>query len=192
MCVGYREVREKRRRWQASRDSNDGKSLVIPVTPVVLGPGSQLFAVDCHHWMCMLADEGVGDVPVTVLADHSGLEPGLFWLTLERLGWCHPCDSEGRRQDYSQIPSSMKELQDDPFRSLASALKRAGVIVKDERAFSEFTWADELRRFMSKCEVEQDFATALTVARAHLQRVEHLKVQLHTKRFTSQMEAPGR
>jgi hypothetical protein len=169
MCVGYREVREKRRRWQAGRDSNDGKSLAIPVTPVVLGPGSQYYAVDRHHWMYMLLGEGVGDVPVDVRADYSGLEPSLFWPTLERLGWCRPYNGEGLRQNFSRMPSSMEELQDDPFRSLASALKRAGVIAKDERAFSEFMWADALRRRMRKCEVEQDFAKALTVARAQLQ-----------------------
>ena len=40
----------------------------------------------------------------------------------------------------------MKDLVDDPFRSLAGELRRVGGYAKDTTPFSEFLWADFLRR----------------------------------------------
>src|SRR3974377_1798791 len=39
---------------------------------------------------------------------------------------------------------------DDPFRSLAGELRRAGGFAKDTTPFSEFLWPDFLRRQMSR------------------------------------------
>src|SRR5215470_10804037 len=47
-------------------------------------------------------------------------------------------------------------LVDDPFRSLAGELRRAGGFAKDTTPFSEFLWADFLRRRMKRKRVERD------------------------------------
>ena len=52
----------------------------------------------------------------------------------------------------------MDQLKDDPFRSLAGALRRAGGFAKDTRPFSEFLWADFLRRRMDRRTVDKYFA----------------------------------
>ena len=44
------------------------------------------------------------------------------------------------------IPKSIDALIDDPFRSLAGGLRRVGGFAKDTTPFSEFLWADFLRR----------------------------------------------
>ena len=44
------------------------------------------------------------------------------------------------------IPSTVSELLDDPFRSLAGELRRAGGYAKAPAPYSEFRWADFLRR----------------------------------------------
>ena len=58
----------------------------------------------------------------------------------------------------------MGELVDDPFRSLAGELRRAGGYAKDTTPFSEFLWADFLRRRIKRKTVEVDFSHALEKA----------------------------
>jgi hypothetical protein len=55
-------------------------------------------------------------------------------------------------------------LVDDPFSSLAGELRRAGGYAKDTAPFSEFLWADLLRRRMKRKLVERDFERALEKA----------------------------
>jgi hypothetical protein len=50
----------------------------------------------------------------------------------------HPFDDKGRRRHYKDIPKSVRDLVDDPFRSLAGELRRAGGFAKDTTPFSEF------------------------------------------------------
>jgi len=53
---------------------------------------------------------------------------------------------QGRRRDYADIPKAVSDLVGDPFRSLAGELRLAGGYAKDTTPFSEFLWADFLRR----------------------------------------------
>jgi hypothetical protein len=76
----------------------------------------------------------------------------------------HPFDDNGRRRNYADIPKSVMELVDDPFRSLAGELRRAGGYAKDTTPFSEFIWADFLRRRIKRKLVEKDFDRALEKA----------------------------
>jgi hypothetical protein len=55
-------------------------------------------------------------------------------------------------------------LIDDPFRSLAGELRRVGGFAKDTMPFSEFLWADFLRRRVKRKMVETDFDRALEQA----------------------------
>jgi hypothetical protein len=52
-------------------------------------------------------------------------------------------------------------MQDDPFRSLAGDLRRVGGYAKDETPFSEFVWADFLRRRLKRKAVEKNYTDAL-------------------------------
>jgi hypothetical protein len=63
---------------------------------------------------------------VTVIANLSMLENDTFWFVLDNRNLMHPFDDEGRRRDHKGIPKSIKDLVDDPFRSLAGELRRAG------------------------------------------------------------------
>ena len=62
------------------------------------------------------------------------------------------------------MPTSVDDLIDDPFRSLAGAVKRAGGYAKDRSPFSEFRWADFLRCRIARELVERDFGRALALA----------------------------
>jgi hypothetical protein len=76
----------------------------------------------------------------------------------------HPFDDQGHRRPYVDIPKSVSDLVDDPFRSLAGELRRMGGFAKDTTPFSEFLWADALRRRIRRTEVEKNFGHALEVA----------------------------
>ena len=60
----------------------------------------------------------------------------------------HAYDADGRRRGFADS-EAVAALADDPFRSLAGELRRAGGFAKDTTPFSEFLWADFLRRRIS-------------------------------------------
>jgi hypothetical protein len=111
-----------------------------------------------------LHDEGVKEVAVTVISNLSKLDQDSFWFVMDNRDWTHPFDADGRRQPYSHLPKSVDKLIDDPFRSLAGELRRAGGFAKDTTPFSEFLWADFLRRRMKRKTVKTNFDHALEEA----------------------------
>ena len=80
------------------------------------------------------------------------------------------------RRDYADIPSSISDLADDPYRSLAGELRRAGGFAKEITPFEEFTWADFLRRRIKPKLLTGDMAAALAAAEklAHDAAASHL------------------
>ena len=164
VTVGMREVDFRRRRW-CEKDSHKAASYLSSHSiPVILGPGTRHYIIDRHHLTRALHDEGVNKVPISVVADMSTLSFDEFWSTLESRGCAHPFDDEGKRRSYDDMPKNVFDLTDDPFRSLAGALKRAGGYAKDKAPFSEFRWANFLRNRIEHETVECDFDRALALA----------------------------
>jgi hypothetical protein len=162
ITVGMREVLEKRKRWREMRKKGEflGKHMI----PVILGPKLRHYVIDHHHLARALHDEDVKNVAVTVVANLSKLESDAFWTVMDNRNWMHPFDADGRRRSYSDIPKSVRDLIDDPFRSLAGELRRAGGFAKDTTPFSEFLWADFLRRRIKRKSIEEDFGQAIEKA----------------------------
>ena len=164
ITVGMHEVREMRKRWRARSATKEETFLGHHMIPVVLGPKQQHYIIDHHHLCRALHDEGQKDVAVTVVAKLDGLERDQFWFVLDNRGWTHPFDEEGKRRHYRDVPKSVADLVDDPFRSLAGELRRAGGFAKDTTPFSEFLWADFLRRRLKPKQVKDDFDKTLAKA----------------------------
>jgi hypothetical protein len=164
ITVGLREVAERRKAWRAKEGKKAARFLGQHMIPTILGPKDRYYVIDHHHLARALHEEGVKSVLVTVLANLSRLEIDCFWFVMDNHNWMHPFDEEGRRQSYEHVPSSVDQLVDDPFRSLAGELRRVGGFAKDTTPFSEFLWADFLRRRMKRKSVEKDFDAALEQA----------------------------
>lgn len=164
ITVGMREVKAKRERWRETGKKKGEKFLGSHTMPVILGPKDRHYIIDHHHLARALHDEGVKNVAVTVVAHLNKLEVDAFWVVLDNRSWMHPFDADGKRRHYDDIPKSVTELEDDPFRSLAGELRRAGGYAKDTTPFSEFLWADFLRRRVKRKLVENDFDRAVEKA----------------------------
>jgi hypothetical protein len=164
ITVGMREVEAKRKRWKEIAGKKGGKFLGNHMIPVVLGPKHRHYIVDHHHLARALHDEGVKNVAVTAIANLSALDSDAFWTVMDNRNWMHPFDADGVRRRYEDIPRSVTGLVDDPFRSLAGELRRAGGFAKDTTPFSEFLWADFLRRRLKRKTVERDFDHAVEQA----------------------------
>ena len=164
MTVGYREVAEKRRRWREYDDDKRAAFLGAHMVPTLLGPKKRHYVIDHHHLSRALLEEGVESVLVTVIADLHHLDKDAFWTVCDHKSWVHPYDAEGVRVGFKDIPKAMGELADDPYRSLAGELRRAGGFAKDTTPFSEFLWADYLRRHVKAKRIAGDFSAALEEA----------------------------
>lgn len=164
MTVGLREVDAKRREWRERSKRDGSEFLGKHMIPVLKGPRGRPYVIDHHHLARALLEEGVEDVAITVVADLSSLKKAEFWIFCDNHGWCHPYDDKGGRCGFDDIPEHIGELTDDPFRSLAGALRRAGGYAKDVTPFSEFMWADFMRRRMKARRLKDDFDGALAEA----------------------------
>jgi hypothetical protein len=83
---------------------------------------------------------------------------------LDNRGWMHPFDENGKRRNYDAIPKTMAEVVDDPYRSIAGELRRQGGFAKDTTPFSEFLWADFLRRRIEPDVADKNFDKAMKEA----------------------------
>jgi hypothetical protein len=166
MTVGMREVGEKRKRWRAHKSKKRAELLGRHMIPVVVGPDKRNYVIDHHHLARALHEEGEKQVLISVIADLTMVDPKAFWTVLDNHRWVYPYDAKGERRSYKDLPKDVVGLKNDPFRSLAGELRRAGGFAKDTTPFSEFLWADFLRRKMSRKTVENDFEKAVEQALA--------------------------
>ena len=165
MTVGMREVKEKRKRWRGHKSEKKRAELLgRHMIPVVLGPDGRYYVVDHHHLARALHDENVNDILVTIIGDLSMVDRAAFWGVMDNKRWVYPYDARGERRRFKDLPKSIKDLKDDPYRSLAGELRRAGGFAKDTTPFSEFLWADFLRRRIARKMVEEHFSRALEKA----------------------------
>jgi hypothetical protein len=164
MTVGMIEVRQKRDAWAKKASQDLAKFLEAHMVPTIIGPDGEHFLIDHHHLARALYDEGVKSVFVTVAADLSRLAADHFWNMMDFHGWTHPYDSKGIRRRYSDLPKTIKDMNDDPYRSLAGELRNMGGFAKDSTPFAEFLWADFLRPRIKSKTIKADFEAALQEA----------------------------
>jgi hypothetical protein len=164
ITVGMREVRAKQKSWAQQDKKKKAEFLGRHMIPVIRGPKDRLYVIDHHHLSLALHNEGVKNVLVTSVADLRSLSDDQFWIYLDNRSWVHPYDAAGRRRSFDVIPRKISGLKDDPFRSLAGELRRIGGFAKDTTPFSEFLWADFMRRRISRSMAKEDFPKALKQA----------------------------
>lgn len=169
LTVGLIEVETKRGSWR--NDQNKGEFLGGHMIPVVMGPKNRPYVIDHHHLARALLDEGQKAVLIQPIAHLCSLSQEHFWRFLDNEGLLHPFDQHGVRCPYSEIPKKISQLKDDPFRSLAGAVRTAGGYAKETRPFVEFIWADYFRSSFKARDIRHHWnrtlEQAVSLARHH-------------------------
>jgi hypothetical protein len=164
MTVGLQEVRRKRNEWKAKTSTDLAEFLAQHMVPTVLGPGGRRYLIDHHHLALALHEEGVDSVFVTTVADLGRMDEDPFWTMMDCKGWTHPYDRKGRRRPHADLPKTVADMADDPYRSLAGELRNIGGFAKDSTPFADFLWADFLRPRIKAKTIGTDFDAAMAEA----------------------------
>lgn len=170
-AVGFEAVAEKRKRYRSAIAAGRHPKILNRRFPVVVGPGDALFVIDGHHWLRALLEEGVDQAMITVAGDLHTLRSDAFWAALEARGWSHCHDADGRRIPPQSLPTRLADLTDDPYRSLATALRRAGLLAKPPGPFGDFLCAEALRMALPAGLARVDYPAALERARLWAARI---------------------
>lgn len=164
LTVGCAEVLYKRQQWRHLDKPAQAQFLSRNPLPAVLGPKGKCYLIDHHHLGLALLKEKVDRVPVDIAADLSGLEKQEFWTVMEHRQWVHPYNARGRRQPCKSLPKRLTALADDPYRSLAAAVRMSHGFQKVALPFAEFLWADFFRRRIANAVLRDDPGAALAAA----------------------------
>ncbi len=134
VTVGLLEVADKRQEWRRNAKKHGPEYLGRHMVPVVLVPKERAYLVDHHHLVRALYEEGVAHVPTSIVFDLSHLGDDEFWSVMDHRHWMYSFNAEGLRRSHRDLPKTIAGLEyDDPCRSLAGALRRAGGYAKDIR-----------------------------------------------------------
>lgn len=145
--VGMWEVARKTQKIAAMDKEKRHRFLQNNPIPVVVGPAPQrqLYMVDHHHLGRALHEAGHKKLYAMVVEDLSNRSPEQFWKEMDRKGYTYLKDARGFEVSPEHLPKSVKQLGDDPYRSLAGMVRRSGGYLKSGIPFAEFQWADYFR-----------------------------------------------
>ena len=164
MTVGMREVSAKREEWRKRPRDSAGKYLGSHMIPAVLGPNGHPWIIDHHHLALAMHLEGVTDVMVSVVAKLDALSQKRFLAFMDAHNWLHPYDAKGKRRGFDELPHALTDLGDDPYRSLAGEVRRAGGYAKSPTPYTEFLWADFFRDRIKLDKLNDHFAKVVAEA----------------------------
>lgn len=160
ITVGMLEVHRKREQWRDRPRDAAGDFLGAHMIPAVIGYDGKPWIVDHHHLVLALHLEGVEKVMISVLARLDHLAKRRFLTFMDAHNWLHSYDEDGRRRDWQDLPRHIGKLTDDPYRSLAGEVRRAGGYAKSPMPYAEFLWADFLRDRIRRKLIGTRFARA--------------------------------
>jgi len=164
LTIGAHEVAQRRAAWEQARGKARAALLAGHMVPGVIGPKGRFYIIDHHHLARALMEAGAHGVFVNALADLSRLSRDDFWITMDHHGWVHTYDARGRRTTFDAIPKRLVDLADDPYRSVAGAVRRAGGFAKETTPFAEFLWAQYFRSRLDARQLRRDFDATITKA----------------------------
>lgn len=147
-AIGMLEVEEKIEIVRGYRKKQIRDFIDENTVPVVSGPGGDLYIVDHHHFLAVCYHVGIKKVRVRLVKDLSKrrMTYAQFWKWMFKSRNAYPyCQfGEGPRKAI-YLPKDIRGLADDPYRSLAWFVRKAGAFENNDRNFAEFKWANFFR-----------------------------------------------
>ena len=133
---------------------------------LVIGPGGEPYLIDGHHLCMAMLKSGKGKtVEALVVANWRSLPVAEFWAKMKENKRVYLYDNRGRGPlEVEQLPKKVTELTDDPYRSLAWAVRDRGGYQKTTVSFSEFQWANYFRKRIEIGPRPKDFEKAVKEA----------------------------
>lgn len=121
-------------------------------TQFILGPNEGIFINDRHHYSSALHHSNLKNdqkfVAGQIVQDWSDKKPEKFWTMMVDKNWAFLKDKNFNPIDYTEIPTSLDDLNDNPYRSLVSQVFREHAedgIAKVGIPFEEFFYGEFLK-----------------------------------------------
>eukprot|EP01094_Clydonella_sp_ATCC50884_P008484 TRINITY_DN1799_c0_g1_i1.p1 TRINITY_DN1799_c0_g1~~TRINITY_DN1799_c0_g1_i1.p1 ORF type:complete len:409 (-),score=77.06 TRINITY_DN1799_c0_g1_i1:9-1235(-) len=146
------EVMKKRELHEELYDQGESHRRMQRLVPLVLGPEG-FYITDRHHFSKSLLHS---DLPLDekliaceVIANWMSTDSEEFWRLMYEHSFVWLFDNNGLGPMHPLfLPSSLRHLQPDPFRTLAYFLRINGVF-NDNAFYTEFKWGQYLRQFIA-------------------------------------------
>lgn len=136
--------------------------------PVVRGPKNQTYLIDHHHYLRACWELKIDSYDLQIVKDLSKLDEVEFWNFMIKRNWCYLHDQFGMGPHApALLPMDIRCMSDDPYRSLAWALRDIELIHKKKTPFFEFQWAAFFRQNLTiRLRSKSDFKDAIAEAKA--------------------------
>ncbi|GAM17775.1 hypothetical protein SAMD00019534_009500, partial [Acytostelium subglobosum LB1] len=162
MAHVMRKVDELKTLKQSKGNDQVVQFLQAHPAPVVL-KNHDIYLIDNHHLCRALyelrgeffsdldfkSDTATSTAPrcfVKVVSDLSAMDTESFWKKMDDERWVHPYDHNGKGPvPFNHIPTHIKDLKDDIWRSVAALVKIQGGFKKTMIPYAEFQWANFFR-----------------------------------------------
>jgi hypothetical protein len=127
----------------------------------IKGPDELFYLIDGHHRTRAIAEEDMPFIYITVKKDFSDLTMTEFLDRMVQNQYVWLYDENGERHSSPiDIPNSIMDLKDDPYRSLAEDALNDGAYDATDTLFQQFYWANFLRTKISKSTIDGDYDVA--------------------------------
>jgi len=154
--IGLYQV-EYTKAWLNLIDS--GKSQIFPsineflqqkIVPVVIGPEGKLYMVDNHHTMRAIWDyyQGEPNIKVSIKILQNWQDKSDFWTAMQTNNYTY-LGPPGAEINPREIPNSIGDLTDDPYRAAVGMAMQWGFFEKPQgeaKYFYELKWGDCLKK----------------------------------------------
>jgi hypothetical protein len=146
-AIGYWEIDRRAEKVMTKNAKKMGKYLEEHVGKIVVGPSGEPYIFDRHHMAFLMFRTGKSPfIYATVEANFASLPADSFWKEMVARQWAYLYDGRGKGPlDPRQLPRKISDLEDDPFRSLAWAVREQDGYHASREPFAEFRWANYFR-----------------------------------------------
>ncbi len=159
-AIGFDEVNDKVERLRDKSASALRDYLLVHSIPIVIGNGKKFYVIDHHHlanslWKVAKGKNKAGidtanaAVVVQVMMNWRHLQGYHFWQSMFRARWVHLFHPNGGGPiSPEKLCGHVKDLGNDPYRSLSWYVRKRYGYAKSEAPFAEFLWAEFFRHRM--------------------------------------------
>ena len=150
--LGRQEVRAKTQRFSEMSVSDLQKYTMENPVPCIVGPGGTFYATDHHHLTAavMASSHADSDKNVVVLVQNTSMAGADsltdFFVEMVNNGYVWLLDEKGNTVNPVLLPFSVGTLANDPYRSLAYNVRKAGGYDKVSTPYQDFFWSNFFRQ----------------------------------------------